>query len=145
MADMTNYERIKNMSIDEMASFFDNIQTYDLRYPNDFDDWKEYLEREVSGMTNEEAIKTIKHGCIYRDARGGTALEIAVEALEKQIAKKPKRVDKNSVFDGNWKMICPCCGATLVERITTEDTSYPIQYNMTKHCTCGQALDWSDS
>ena len=72
-------------------------------------------------------------------------LIVCKEALEKQIPKNPKRVDKNSVFDGNWKMICPCCGATLMERITTECESRPVHYNMTKHCTCGQALDWSDS
>lgn len=39
-------------------------------------------------MINEEAIKTIKHGCIYRDKRGGEALEVAVNALEKQTPKK---------------------------------------------------------
>ena len=71
-------------------------------------------------------------------------LIVCKEALEKQIPKKPKRVDKNSVFDGNWKMICPCCGATLTERITTECESRPVHYNMTKHCKCGQALDWSE-
>ena len=69
----------------------------------------------------------------------------AIVALEKQIPKKPKRVDKNYVFDGNWKKICPCCGTTLMERITTKDESYPVHYNMTKHCKCGQALDWSDT
>ena len=100
-------------------------------------------------MTPQEAINIIEDVTWQDNGRhyGKIALarELAISALEKQIPKKPKRVNKNSAFDGNWKMICPCCGATLVERITTEDTSYPIQYNMTKHCTCGQALDWSDS
>lgn len=104
-------------------------------------------------MTNEEAIKELKERYLgmsaYADReqfqKANQALDMAIEALEKQIPKKPKRVDKNYVFDGNWKKICPCCGTTLMERITTKDESYPIHYNMTKHCKCGQALDWSDT
>ena len=100
-------------------------------------------------MTNEEAIKTIKLavsevGWNY-PMDYAVAFEMAISALEKQIPKKPIRVNKNSVFDGNWKKICPHCGAKLLERITTEDTSYPVEYNRTKHCWCGQVLDWSDS
>lgn len=127
----TNYDRIKSMNIDEMASFFDNIQTYDLRYPNDFDDWKEYLEREVSGMTNEEAIKTIKHGCIYRDRRGGEALEVAVEAIQKQIPKKVSVLEMPS----ETIYSCPNC-----------HTVFPNEHSAItrrKHCSnCGQALDF---
>ena len=97
-------------------------------------------------MTESEAINFLKNNEERNPAsRYIRVKQLSISALEKQIPKKPKRVNKKSAFDGNWKMICPCCGATLVERITTEDTSYPIQYNMTKHCTCGQALDWSDS
>lgn len=130
----TNYDRIKAMNIDEMASFFDNIQTYDLRYPNDFDDWKKYLESEVSGMTNEEAIKTIKHGCIYRDARGGAALEIAVDALEKQIPKKPLH---ESLAD----RLCPICQSYI-----PFDTLNDNVEEAPKFCPhCGQKLDWSDT
>ena len=94
-------------------------------------------------MTIEEAIIDIREN--IQPIIGGKSLDIAISAIEKQIAKKPKRVDKNSVFDGNWKMICPCCGAVLIERITTEDKSYPVHYNTTKHCICGQVLDWSDT
>lgn len=99
-------------------------------------------------MTPEEAIETIK--IAVADVEWNypldysIAFETAIKALKKQIPQKPKRVDKNSVFDGNWKLICPCCGATLMKRITTERESRPIHYNMTKHCDCGQALDWSD-
>ena len=100
-------------------------------------------------MTYEEAIKTIKLAIAEVEWNYpmdyAIAFKMAISALEKEIAKKPERINKNSVFDGNWKMICPCCGAILVERITTEDKSYPIQYNMTNHCKCGQTLDWSNS
>lgn len=39
------------------------------------------------------------------------------------------------------KMIkCDICD----KDITTEDKSYPVHYNVTKHCLCGQVLDWSE-
>ena len=99
-------------------------------------------------MTNKEAIETIKIAIAEVEWNYpmdyAIAFEMAISALEKGIAKKPKRVNKNSIFDGNWKKVCPCCGAVLIERITTEDISYPVRYNATKHCKCGQSLDWSD-
>lgn len=70
------------------------------------------------------------------------AMEIAVEAMEKQIPKKPIRINKNKEFDGNWKKICPSCGSMLIERITTPERSFPRHYNYTQHCWCGQAIDW---
>lgn len=73
-----------------------------------------------------------------------TALEMAIEALKKQIPKKPIRIDKNKEFDGNWKKICPLCGRILIERITTSEESYPRYYNYTGHCLCGQAIDWEE-
>lgn len=100
-------------------------------------------------MTPQEAKalfeEDLKGGKCNDNCPKCNARETAISALEKEIAKKPERINKNSVFDGNWKMICPCCGAILVERITTEDKSYPIQYNMTNHCKCGQTLDWGDT
>ena len=74
-------------------------------------------------MTNEEAINTIEHCCIYRDKRGGEALEIAVIALKKQIPKKPRKTRS--------EIVCPTCN-TLV------GSSPYCRY-------CGQALDWSDT
>ena len=71
-------------------------------------------------------------------------LDMAISALEKQIPKKPNRIDKNASFDGNWKKVCPACGRLLIERITTPEKSYPKIYNHTPHCVCGQAIDWSE-
>lgn len=88
-------------------------------------------------MTNEEAIEVIKHGCIYRDRRGGDALRVSISALEKQIPKKT--TFEGDDFDGNGNIIydiwiCPCCGK-----------KYVIDYDDYKYCPwCGQALDWSD-
>lgn len=100
-------------------------------------------------MTYEEAVKTIRLAVAGIEwnypADYAVAFKTAVSVLEKQIPKKPKRINKNSVFDGNWKMICPHCGAKLLEHIITKTTSYPVEYNTTEHCWCGQVLDWSDS
>lgn len=87
-------------------------------------------------MTNEEAIKTIKHGCIYSDARGASALKIAVEALEKQIPKKVELYKHNGDFKfENYP--CPCCGEML---------GLKVNKRYVKFCqNCGQALDWSDT
>ena len=70
------------------------------------------------------------------------ARDIAVNAMEKQIPKKPIRIDQNKEFDGNWKKICPLCGRVLMERITTSECSYPRHYNYTEHCWCGQKICW---
>ena len=89
-------------------------------------------------MTNEKAINTIKHGCIYRDKRGGEALEVAITALEKQMPKKPDL--EGDGYDENGELIydtwiCPCCGKY-----------YEVYYEEYDFCPkCGQAIDWSDS
>lgn len=92
-------------------------------------------------MTNEEAIKILKEDrALYEsnivEAGDGTpdgqlmlALDMAVEALEKQIPKKPERL-KGSLFGKErYYHKCPTCGDPYVD-----DNYCPI---------CGQALDWS--
>ena len=64
------------------------------------------------------------------------SMEMIIQALEKQIAKKPTYEgdgysDGQLVYD-TW--ICPCCGR-----------SYELDYDDYVHCpNCGQNLDWSD-
>ena len=54
------------------------------------------------------------------------AMKMAIEALEKQIPKKPD-------LDGG--VYCPCCLHEFKEN-----------YDETRYCpNCGQALDWSDT
>lgn len=78
-----------------------------------------------------EAIKNLQtiHGMPL-------TIRMAIEALEKQIPKKPKRVD-------HWAL-CPTC-------YDKYGFSYDILVGMRGlktgecHClNCGQALDWSD-
>ena len=57
----------------------------------------------------------------------------AVEALRKQIPKKPK-TDQYGYY------VCPSCGAD--DYALMHDSNLANQYN---HChDCGQSLDWSD-
>ena len=94
-------------------------------------------------MEIKEAIEILTH-LRFDDDDISIAIEKAIYALEKQEGKKPKRIDENKVFDGNWAKVCPTCGRVLLERITTDDVSYTRQYNMTGYCWCGQRIDWSE-
>ena len=87
-------------------------------------------------MTESEAIEIVRKEKEYMDSHAGRAqseaFQIAINALEKQIAKKPLNITK--VKDGN-KYVgligkCPCCNDIV-------DESNIV-------CDCGQKLDWSD-
>ena len=101
------------------------------------------MEKEKA-ITILQAVKAGTADAFIRKAVIKDALDLAISALEKQIPKKPKHIDKNATFDGNWKKVCPACGRVLVERITTPEESYPEIYNHTPHCICGQAIDWEE-
>ena len=77
-------------------------------------------------MTYKEAIEYLKWKS-FQDY-SGTPYELAIEALEKQIPKKPYKDRENGVY---YKEHCPCCGRSL----------FPNDH----HCVCGQAIDWSDN
>ena len=99
-------------------------------------------------MKPEEAIKILevaKAECEWNaPLEYQAAFDAAFEALEKQIPKKPIRIDKNKEFDGNWKKVCPSCGRILIERVTTSEESFPRHYNYTGHCLCGQKICWEE-
>ena len=77
-------------------------------------------------MTYEEAIKQLNSVTIYYGGKcTRTSLDIAIEALEKQIPKKAPN------HDG---MVCPSCNSKA-------RYGHPYEY----YCPhCGQAIDWSD-
>lgn len=105
------------------------------------------------GMTPQEAIRRIKnHNEVHSRKEKHfavhitEALNMAVEALEKQIPKKPI-LKETKCFDGStddFVFVCPVCNRTIC--IEPEDDviadyikeEYP-------HCHCGQALDWSNT
>ena len=85
-------------------------------------------------MTPEEAIKTIQVAVAEVEwdypLDYAIAFETAIEALEKQILKKPREAVQSGFF---W---CPACSKAIKMRI--EGSKINIS-----HCPfCGQALDW---
>lgn len=82
-------------------------------------------------MTNEEALKHFKSlQKRYTTEHNGVMcekVEVAIEALEKQIPKKPYKDNENGVYE---KEYCLACHRSL----------FPNDH----HCICGQALDWSN-
>ena len=111
-------------------------------------------------MTESEAIEKLRayHKCqrlqvkgIYEDcneklcdncdlcyAQGNTgehikSIEIAIQALEKQIPKKPYHISQVDDND-NANVVCPMCHAT---------TDYSVNVVKRGYCwKCGQLLDW---
>ena len=87
-------------------------------------------------MTYEEAIENLKYlisdDCTDTQHDFVEEIRIAIEALEKQIPKKPLHMHKN--------YYCPICkedGWMLWDDAIPND--------MDKYCgICGQAIDWSD-
>ena len=81
-------------------------------------------------MTESEAINELHEirprGGIIPQKRA-EALDVAIQALEKQIPKKPYKDNENGVYE---KDHCPTCHRSL----------FPNDH----HCECGQAIDWSD-
>lgn len=64
------------------------------------------------------------------------ALDVAIQALEKQIAKKP--IDKSNNPHDWHVMACPCCEHTFWN-------SGQFVHYQPKFCNyCGQKLDWSE-
>ena len=85
-------------------------------------------------MTIEEAIKDIKEN--IKPVVGGKSLDIAIEALEKQNAKKVRYKNRHGAgYDTYNKDYynCPSCGRRLRNKQTDN------------HCgRCGQKLDWGE-
>ena len=83
-------------------------------------------------MTYEEAIKQLNSIAIYHfDKCTANAIDMAIDALEKQIPKKPL-IRKVEDYFGNVKhTLCPNCQET--------------EFVFTQPCFChhcGQALNW---
>lgn len=89
-------------------------------------------------MTAEEAIKTIQVAIAEVEWEYpldySIAFETAIEALEKQIPKKP--INEECYY------ICPCCRDDLG---VSDDDIFIYELSMPKYCSnCGCVLDWSE-
>ena len=98
-------------------------------------------------MTNKEAIEQLRERLAITDYRQQIpeyyeAIELAVEALEKQMPKKPNYVpDDDTCVYYHWE--CPECGNYYSYSI--RKTFGVLYNNSVSYCSrCGQALNWSD-
>lgn len=88
-------------------------------------------------MTEAEAIKELQY---HIDSPFGIMVsektcKLAINALEKQIAKKPHDIDEREDDDFYYLgFMCPFCGGAI--------TGQPYRPDYCKHC--GQKLDWSE-
>ena len=69
----------------------------------------------------------------------------AVEALRKQIPKKPKTLNYGLLIEYGWKYECPNCGCAIGDN---KNLAFAYGEYLEPYedycCSCGQALDWSD-
>ena len=92
-------------------------------------------------MAESEAIKELHkirpRGGIIPQKRA-EALDVAIQALEKQIAKKPIMKQYFEDLEDEY-LCCPTCGEILTDRIPADNKTFYF------HCmNCGQKFDWSD-
>lgn len=67
------------------------------------------------------------------------SIEVAINALEKQIPKKPRKTDSyRGVLKRVYAYVCPTCGNACLEKYMNERQNTMFCWN------CGQKLDWSD-
>ena len=94
-------------------------------------------------MTESEAIKISQrdlHIQLENKALpdGIEAIQIAIQALEKQIPKKPIMKQYFENLEEEY-LCCPTCGEILTDRIPADNKTFYF------HCmNCGQKFDWSD-
>ena len=66
-------------------------------------------------------------------------MEMIVQALEKQIPKKPRKTDSyRGVLKRVYAYVCPTCGNACLEKYMNERQNTMFCWN------CGQKIDWSD-
>ena len=68
------------------------------------------------------------------------ALETAIEALKKQIPRKPIKESLNLIYFQDF--LCPSCKKRIISKLDGEWLAGRLQ----KYCDdCGQALEWGET
>ena len=96
-------------------------------------------------MTESEAIKLLEYiretgngEAPYVGCAQNIAIEMAINALEKQIAKKPYCIE-----DKMW--CCPVCDNHLLPKWVKYPTELMPKTEGLPHCmSCGQKIDWNE-
>lgn len=101
-------------------------------------------------MTESEAIEKLKNMRLFMQITDENndckfteddykANEMAIQALEKQIPKKPRKTDSyRGVLKKVYAYVCPTCGNARLEKYMNERQNTVFCWD------CGQKLDWSD-
>lgn len=95
-------------------------------------------------MTPNEVIKTLEVAKAEVEWNYtmdyAVAIDEAIEAVEKQIPKKPKQITYELLLQSGWKYECPKCRCAVGRNAFT-DYKYIEVYE--PWCgQCGQAIDW---
>ena len=97
-------------------------------------------------MTAEEVITTIQIAVakgVWEDIMESSAsLKTTIEALDKQIPKKPKTLNDGLLIEYGRKYGCPNCGCAVGDN---KNLGFAYEYLEPYEdycCSCGQALDW---
>ena len=95
-------------------------------------------------MTPKEAIDNLKYmisgDCTDTQVDFVDEIDMAIEALEKQIPKKPTKLTHKILIDAGWIYACPNCEAAC-----GENKYHPEVTDDEMYCpSCGQAIDWSE-
>lgn len=95
------------------------------------------MKVEEAEMTNKEAIQNlIQISRMYGHKWQQEACAIAIKALEKQMPKKPIRIE---YVDGGAESECPSCKKRICMVFGNGDT---FRWQMPYCCDCGQKIDW---
>ena len=100
-------------------------------------------------MTESEAVEKLKNMRLFMQIEDENndckfteddykANEMAIQALKKQIAKKPIMKPYFDDMEEEY-LCCPTCGEILTDRIPMDNKDFYF------HClNCGQKLDWGE-
>ena len=92
-------------------------------------------------MTESEAIIELQQNIDmpFGNNVSDEASRMAINALEKQIPKKPRKTDLyRGMFRRIYAYVCPTCGNACLEKQENERQDTMFCWN------CGQKLDWND-
>lgn len=90
-------------------------------------------------MNEQEAIKELQNSIDlpFEYYVSEEATKMAVNALEKQIPKKPRKTNSyRGIFRKIYAYVCPNCGNACLEKQANERQDTMFCWN------CGQKLDW---
>ena len=95
-------------------------------------------------MTNEtDRIQNAIHHIQTAVDVDAWAVEIAVDAMQKQIPKKPEKVEER--YNNNlYKLTCPACGGYIAYGNSRVGTLHKCTVAPDRCGYCGQAVDFSE-